>query len=79
MKSYSALCGKRGAGHYEDTWYIIPEGKIEGKGSLAFYPKSKAGLYEEYKNAWCLLKKVTGSSSTMDIQACAEELPPTFF
>ena len=42
----------------EDTWYIIPIHAVRGT-SLLFRRKKdrRPGLYEQYKNAWHLLKR----------------------
>jgi hypothetical protein len=51
----------------EDVWYIIPEEKVEGQGSIALYTKLKHAKYEKYREAWELLK------DRIDLQGCAEE------
>jgi len=53
----------------EDLWYIIPEKKIRGQGSIALYPKLERAKYGPYKEAWNLLRGKAG----IDLQACAEE------
>jgi len=58
---------------FEDVWYIIPAEKIQGKGCVALYPKSKKSKYEKYREAWKLLREAP--EFTGDIQACAEEFP----
>jgi len=49
------------------VWYIIPEEKVEGQGSIALYTKLKHAKYEKYREAWELLK------DRIDLQGCAEE------
>jgi hypothetical protein len=56
---------------FEDAWYIIPAGKIEGKVCLTLFPRSKKAKYEKYREAWKLLRRAP--EFTGDIQACAEE------
>lgn len=42
----------------EDTWYILPIQAILGRTSLLFRRKvdPKPGLYDEYREAWYLLR-----------------------
>jgi hypothetical protein len=39
----------------EDVWYIIPEKKVRGLGSMRLYPELKKSKYGEYQEAWHLL------------------------
>ncbi len=41
----------------EDTWYIIPAGKVRGKETVALFSKSKHAKYEQYREAWHLLRE----------------------
>jgi hypothetical protein len=51
----------------EDLWYIIPAERVRGQGSVALYPRLRRSKYEEYREAWGLLK-----SAVVDcIEACA--------
>jgi len=60
----------------ENSWYIIPEEEIWGKGCLTLYPKSSKAKYEKYREAWNLLDPNLGSAPAVtDIQGCAEEFP----
>jgi hypothetical protein len=61
----------------ENAWYIIPEAEIDGKESVALYPESNNGKYEQYKEAWHLLKDGLGDApKKLDrIQACTPEVP----
>jgi hypothetical protein len=43
----------------EDAWYIIPADKIAGKGYLILCSSSKEAKYEEYQEAWSLLRKAS--------------------
>ena len=40
----------------EDTWYIIPAKLIRGKTSITLIPGSKTDTYEQYREAWHLLR-----------------------
>jgi len=44
----------------EDVWYIIPETKIRGMRSISLYPRSDDAKYEQYREAWDLLREATG-------------------
>ena len=43
-----------------DTWYVIPVDAIKGRKFVQLYPRGiprkNAGLYEQYREAWHLLK-----------------------
>ncbi len=41
----------------EDAWYIVPAAKLSGKGSMILCSDAKQALYEEYREAWDLLRK----------------------
>jgi hypothetical protein len=43
----------------EDTWYIIPAKLIQGKKSVTLYPKLQTAKYEEYREAWHLLREAS--------------------
>jgi hypothetical protein len=47
----------------EDAWYIIPAKLIQGKKSVTLYPKSQTAKYEEYREAWNLLREASEGSS----------------
>jgi hypothetical protein len=57
----------------EDAWYIIPAGKVRGKETVALFSKSKYAKYEEYREAWRLLREAAEVRD--DAQACGEDLP----
>ena len=60
----------------EDVWYIIPEAAIDGKESVPLHPGNKNAKYEQYREAWHLLKEGPAAPKKVDrIQACAQELP----
>jgi hypothetical protein len=41
----------------EDAWYIIPAAVIHGKECIALYPNSPTAKYEQYREAWALLRE----------------------
>ncbi|HEV7217588.1 MAG TPA: hypothetical protein VGN39_01855, partial [Terriglobales bacterium] len=41
----------------EDLWYIIPAGKVRGRGSVALYPQLKRSKYKAYEEAWHLMRE----------------------
>lgn len=41
----------------EDTWYIIPAKLIQGKECITLYPNSPTAKYEQYREAWHLLRE----------------------
>jgi hypothetical protein len=45
----------------EDTWYIIPIQAVNGRSSLLFRRKRdrKPGMYDQYREAWRLLRPQT--------------------
>jgi hypothetical protein len=49
-----------------DVWYIVPVEKIERRHTLCFFPQGKGqpfgGLFEDYLNAWNLLKEEDSST-----------------
>ncbi len=55
----------------EDLWYIIPEKRIRGQGSVAIYPKLKGSKYECYKEAWHFLREAPRNKLERT-EACAE-------
>jgi hypothetical protein len=64
----------------EDAWYIIPEAAIDCKTSITLYPNKNPDYakFEQYKEAWHLLKQEQGKTKKANrIQACAEEIVAT--
>jgi hypothetical protein len=64
----------------QDVWYIIPASKIEGKESVGLYSKSNHARYEEYREAWRLLREASEVSSegsrdgeAAEGESCAED------
>ncbi len=61
----------------ENVWYILPAKRVRGMWSVGLYPKLESSKYNEYKEAWHLLRgERPGVVARME--ACAEEclLPP---
>lgn len=40
-----------------DMWYVIPEGMVRGRGSVAIYPQLKKSKYKAYEEAWHLMRE----------------------
>jgi hypothetical protein len=58
----------------EDTWYIVPEKAIRGMGAICLC--STMPKYEEYREAWDLLREATGvGESGEEAVREAEEAP----
>lgn len=45
----------------ENVWYIVPAEKLRKRGTMIIGSDSKQALYEEYREAWHLLREATGS------------------
>jgi hypothetical protein len=59
-----------------DAWYIIPAPLIRGKRSITLFPQSpnaKYQKYEQYREAWHLLREASQISE--DAEPAAEEFP----
>jgi hypothetical protein len=54
----------------EDVWYIIPAEKVAAKESIALCSQSKHAKFEEYREAWHLLRE---ASAAGDEQPSAED------
>src|ERR1700726_322088 len=48
----------------EDVWYIIPEKEIRGLKSISLCTVGGEAKYEEYREAWGLLRKVAETGET---------------
>ena len=61
----------------EDTWYLIPAKKIEGKGNVQLSPHSTTHNSARYKEAWHLLRKKSRAVEGVipHIEACAAGEP----
>jgi hypothetical protein len=59
----------------EDTWYILPERVVRGMQTVALFPAMPGAKYDQYKEAWYLLRGETPEKG-IDIQACAEDPVP---
>ena len=64
----------------EDTWYILPEKVVLGMSTVGLYPAMAGAKYDQYKEAWHLLRGEKSGKVT-EIQASAEEpvFGPHFF
>ena len=50
----------------EDAWYIIPARVIRGVASVSLCTSEREGRYEEYREAWHLLRKATECGEAED-------------
>jgi hypothetical protein len=64
----------------QDAWYVIPASKIEGKESVGLCSKSNHARYEEYREAWNLLREASevsserpGEGEAAEGESCAED------
>lgn len=55
----------------EDVWYILPAEKVAGRETVCLFSKSKYARYEDYQEAWQLLRDATEVNK--DSEAGAEE------
>jgi len=56
---------------HEDVWYIIPEIAMRGKKALSLY--TEGGRYEQYREAWRLLREATQVDEPADDAERIEE------
>jgi hypothetical protein len=63
-----------------EVWYIIPASTIEGKESVGLCSKSNHARYEEYREAWRLLREASevategsGDGEAAEGESCAED------
>jgi hypothetical protein len=56
----------------EDAWYILPAAKVQGRGTVCLFSKSKSARYEDYLEAWPLLREASESSHP---ESSAEQAP----
>ena len=49
----------------EDVWYIIPAKKLAGRGYVTLCSKSGGANFEEYREAWHLLREAVGVEEEM--------------
>jgi hypothetical protein len=47
----------------EDVWYILPARVVQDKETVCLFSKSKYARYEEYREAWQLLREASEVSS----------------
>jgi PD-(D/E)XK endonuclease len=57
----------------EDTWYIVPEKAIRGLGSICLC--SAVPKYEQYREAWQLLREAGCQGTTEETVSEPEEIP----
>ena len=59
-------------------WYIIPAKLIQGKVSIRLYPNASAVKYEQYREAWHLLREAVGTKEVVEeeIPKAEESTPP---
>jgi hypothetical protein len=57
----------------EDTWYIVPEKAIRGMGAI--YLCSTMPKYEQYREAWQLLREAGGEEGPEEAVSEPEETP----
>jgi hypothetical protein len=55
----------------EDAWYILPAGKVAGRETVCLFSKSKYARYEDYQEAWQLLRD---ASEIRDAESGVEEV-----
>ena len=55
----------------EDAWYILPAGKVAGRETVCLFSKSKYARYEDYQEAWQLLRD---ASEIRDAKSGVEEV-----
>jgi hypothetical protein len=55
-----------------DAWYILPERRVRGMWSVGLYPSSAGAKYDEYKEAWYLLRGEK-PADVLSLQSCAED------
>jgi hypothetical protein len=56
----------------EDAWYILPVGKVAGRETVCLFSKSKYARYEDYLEAWHLLREASVEASEVPSEAAAE-------
>lgn len=59
----------------EDVWYIIPAKKLAGRGYVTLCSNSEEANFEEYREAWHLLRKFCGLAEEESKGEEAAEVP----
>jgi len=59
----------------EDVWYIIPADKVRGKESVGIGSDSRWAKYEEYREAWQLLREASKAAEEAESAGVAEDVP----
>ena len=62
----------------KDAWYIIPAEKVLGRETVCLFSKSKFARYEEYREAWDLLRMAVESPEETPAELPAASEPPGF-
>jgi hypothetical protein len=52
----------------EDAWYIVPAEKMRNKETMILCSASKQALYEEYREAWHLLREASCGVEEADVK-----------
>lgn len=60
--------------HPEDIWYVFPSKIIEARKSLCVRPGSKRSRFEEYREAWKLMKPISAETRSAEVKP-AENAP----
>jgi hypothetical protein len=63
----------------EDAWYILPASKVQGRETVCLSSKSKFARYEDYLEAWPLLRKASeiNHPEVNHPESSAEQVPTT--
>ncbi len=59
----------------ENVWYIIPARLIQGKRSIMLYTDSSTAKYEQYREAWELLREAVGADEEPSLAESASPNP----
>jgi hypothetical protein len=60
----------------EDAWYIVPAKLIRGQSSICLCTAGTEAKYEEYREAWHLLRKASGIGETTEEAVSEPEETP---
>ncbi len=59
----------------EDMWYIVPAGKLGKRTTMIIGSDAKQAMYEEYREAWHLLREAAGGGEeTPEAEVAREEV-----
>ena len=59
----------------EDAWYIIPEEKVRGKLSISLLTQCSESRYEEYREAWHLMREAIAAREGTEEDASGKGKP----